>query len=101
MATGSIGISSYTRTDATREAVELALNVLYRLRTDGIGSDMLKSAQNYILGRFPTELETASQLAAQFAMLELYGLGRGYVEFGRLDDDPPGESLFVLRKSLS
>jgi predicted Zn-dependent peptidase len=80
IATGSIGISSYTRTDATREAVELALNVLYRLRTDGIGGDMLKSAQNYILGSFPTELETANQLAAQFAMLELYGLGRDYVD---------------------
>jgi len=80
MATGSIGMTSFTRSEATREAVELALNVLYRLRTDGIGGEMLRSAQNYILGRFPTRLETASQLAAQFAMLELYGLGRDYVD---------------------
>ena len=79
-ATGSIGISSYTRTDATAQAIDLALNVLYRLRTEGIDQDMLESARNYVLGSFPTRLETARQLAAQFAMLELYGLDAGYVD---------------------
>jgi predicted Zn-dependent peptidase len=79
-ATGSIGMTSFTQSEATREAVELALSVLYRLRTDGIGEEMLRSARNYILGLFPTRLETASQLAAQFAMLEFYGLGRDYVD---------------------
>ena len=78
--TGSVGISSYTRTDATAKAIDMALNVLYRLRTDGIGEDTLESAQNYVLGSFPTRLETARQLAAQFAMLELYGLDAGYVD---------------------
>ena len=80
MATGSIGMTSFTQSEATREAVELALSVLYRLRNDGIGEETLRSARNYILGRFPTRLETAGQLAAQFAMLELYGLGRDYVD---------------------
>lgn len=79
-ASGSVGISSYTRTDATAQAIDLALNVLYRLRTEGIDQDMLESAQNYVLGSFPTRLETARQLAAQYAMLELYGLDAGYVD---------------------
>ena len=78
--TGSIGISSYTRTDATAQAIDLALNVLYRLRTEGIDQAMLESAQNYVLGSFPTRLETARQLAAQYAMLELYGLDADYVD---------------------
>jgi predicted Zn-dependent peptidase len=73
-------MTSFTQSEATREAVELALSVLYRLRNDGIGEEMLRSARNYILGLFPTRLETASQLAAQFAMLELYGVGRDYVD---------------------
>jgi predicted Zn-dependent peptidase len=79
-ATGSIGISSYTRTDATAQAIDLALNVLYRLRTEGIDQAMLESAQNYVLGSFPTRLETARQLAAQYAMLELYDLDADYVD---------------------
>ncbi len=79
-ATGSIGISSYTRTDTTAQAIDLALNVLYRLRADGIDESMLESAQAYVLGAFPTQLETARQLAAQFAMLELYGLETSYVD---------------------
>jgi hypothetical protein len=47
---------------------------------DRLDQDMLEAAQNYVLGSFPTRLETARQLAAQFAMLELYGLDAGYVD---------------------
>ncbi len=93
-ATGSVGISSYTRTDATAQAIDLALNVLYRLRTEGIGEDMLLSARNYVLGSFPTRLETARQLAAQYAMLELYGLDTSYVDnYGEAIDGVTVESL--------
>jgi predicted Zn-dependent peptidase len=73
---GSVAIVSYTRTDATVEAIDMALGVLGRLRDRGIDADMIDSAQNYILGQFPTALETAEQLGAQLAALEAYGLGR-------------------------
>ena len=77
---GSIAISSFTRTDATVEAIDMALGVLAQLRDGGIGDEMRTSAQNYVLGQFPTSLETASQLAAQFALLDNYGLGTEYVD---------------------
>lgn len=77
---GSVGISSYTRTDATVEAIDLALDVLDSFRMSGLDGDAVASAQNYILGQFPTQLETATQLAAEFATLEFYGLDRAYVE---------------------
>lgn len=79
-APGSVGIRSYTRTDATVEAIDMALGVLERLRTDGIEEAMLESAQNYLRGLFPTDLETAAQLAASFAELEFYGLERSFVD---------------------
>ena len=41
---------------------------------------MLESAQNYLRGLFPTDLETAAQLAASFAELEFYGLERSFVD---------------------
>ena len=77
---GSVGISSYTRTDATVEAIDMALDVLDAFRSTGLTADALASAQNYILGQFPTALETATQLAGEFALLEFYGLGRSYID---------------------
>ena len=77
---GSLGISSFTRTDASVEAIDMALDVLDTLGNDGIDEDMLRSARNYVLGLFPMRFETARQLARQFAMLEFYALGNDYVD---------------------
>ncbi len=91
---GSVGISSYTGTDATVEAIDMALDVLDSLRMSGLAVDAIASAQNYILGQFPTRLETATQLAAEFASLEFYGLGRAYIEgYGQAIMDVTPESV--------
>ena len=76
---GSVVISSFTETGTTSEAIDLALEVLDELRDSGIDEDTIDSARNYIMGQFPVRLETASQLAAQFAMLERYGLDMAFV----------------------
>ena len=76
---GSVAITSYTRTDATVEAIDMALGVLGQLRDGSVGPDTLESARNYILGQFPTELETAEQIGGRLAELEAYGLDVGYV----------------------
>ena len=76
---GSVAITSYTRTDATVEAIDMALGVLGQLRDGSVGPEMLESASNYILGQFPTELETAEQIGGRLAELEAYGLDVGYV----------------------
>lgn len=78
--TGTVAIRSYTRTEATVEAIDMAVNLLGRLHDRTFEPDMLLSAQNYLLGQFPTSLETAAQLATQFAVLEFYGLGRDSVD---------------------
>ena len=80
---GSVVISSFTETSTTVEAIDLALDVLEQLRDSGLDDDMVLSARNYIMGQFPPRLETASQIAAQFAMLEHYGLDIAYInEYG-------------------
>ena len=58
----------------------MAIDILAALKANGIGDEMLDSARNYILGQFPTRLETAAQLAAQFATLESYGLDLSHVD---------------------
>lgn len=77
---GTVAITSFTATDTTAEAVDLALEVLATLHREPVPADVLDSARNYMLGQFPTALETAPQLAGILAQLEQYGLGRGYVD---------------------
>ncbi len=76
---GSVVINTFTETSTTTEAIDMALELLEKLRDSGIGAEMLESARNYVMGQFPPRLETAAQLASQLAMLELYGLDSAYV----------------------
>jgi predicted Zn-dependent peptidase len=57
----------------------MALDVLGRLHQDGVDKETLDSARNYILGQFPTALETAAQLGSQLAALEAFGLDVAYI----------------------
>ena len=77
---GSVGISSYTETSTSFEAIDMALGILGQLHDTGLSVEMIDSARNYVLGQFPTRLETAAQLATQFAILEIYGLGTDYID---------------------
>jgi zinc protease len=76
---GSIAITSFTPTESTVEAIDMALGVLGRLHEFGVDEETLESARNYILGRFPTALETAAQLGSQLAALEAFGLDVSYI----------------------
>jgi predicted Zn-dependent peptidase len=77
---GYVSIASYTRTEATVQAIDLALATLARLRESGLDADQLASAKQYVLGQYPLELETAEQLAGQVALVEFYGVGRAYID---------------------
>lgn len=86
--TGSIYISTYTRTDTTEKAIDMAIEVLKKLSEQGIDAAQLASAKAYIKGGFPTQrLETADQLANVLGDLELYGLNKGEIDdyFSRID----------------
>ena len=76
---GSLAIVSYTPTETTFEALDMALGVLGRLHATGVDEEALASARNYILGQFPTALETAAQLGRQLAALAAFGLDVGYI----------------------
>jgi len=86
--TGAIVISSYTQTDTTVQAMDLALDVLKRFGDKGLDAGQLDSVKAYVKGGFPTRtLETSDQLADVLADLELYGLGRDEIDefFPRID----------------
>ena len=71
---GPVAISSYTKTESTAQALDLALEVLERYRTEGLDAPTLASAKAYVLGQFPATLETGPQLAGKLAELAYFGL---------------------------
>ncbi len=98
---GTIRISSYTKTETTVQAIDMALQVLRRLREKGIDATMLASAKSYVKGTFPTgNLETDSQLAAVLGDLRLFQLGNGEIDdlFPRFDAVTPERATALARR---
>jgi zinc protease len=85
---GGIVITTYTKTDTTEKAIDMALDVLKQLGEKGITAEQLTSVKAYIKGTFPTQqLETTDQLSNVLADMELYGLGKDEIDdfFSRID----------------
>ncbi len=77
---GEFAIESFTVTENTTRAVDLALETLARLKREGVAAPMLQSGRAYVLGQFPLGFETASQWSGTLADLEFFGLDRRYIE---------------------
>jgi zinc protease len=85
---GRITISTFTATENTAKALDMAMDLLKRLAEKGITAEQLASAKTYIKGTYPSEqLETADQLADVIGEIELFDLNRGEVDdlFARID----------------
>jgi len=96
-APGSVAIVSYTKTESTVEAIDLALSLLDRLHTTGFDPALITSGKNYILGQFPPRLETAVRLADQYAALETWGLDLSYVnDYGDAVAAASGEAIAAV-----
>ena len=98
---GSVAMISYTKTESTIEAIDLALSLLAKLRAEGVADDLILSGKNYILGQFAPDFETSEQLAGEFAMLEGYGLDESYVNnYGSAIAEADGEAIRDVIKQV-
>jgi predicted Zn-dependent peptidase len=85
---GAITISTYTRTETTEKAMDLALDVMKGMAAKGITAEQLSSVKAYVKGTYPRQaLETSDQLANVLGDIEIFGLNRGEVDdlFSRID----------------
>lgn len=71
---GPVAITSFTKTESTQRAVDLALETLERFRSTGLDSLTMNSVQSYITGLHPTGLETSDQIASSLVGLAHAGL---------------------------
>lgn len=77
---GDAAISSFTATETTREAIDLALAQLARLHEEGLSEADLASAKAYLRGQLPYQYETATSIAQQLAQMRFYGIDRSHVD---------------------
>lgn len=100
---GAVRISSYTKTETTVAAIDMALDVLRKLNTSGVKKEQLDSARASVKGAFPTRhLETSGQLADELGEIELFGLNRGEVDdfFSSLDAVTPERANAAIHEYL-
>jgi predicted Zn-dependent peptidase len=97
---GPFAIYSFTRNETTGKAIDMALDVLKKLHTDGVSAEHLASAKSYIKGQFPPSIETSGQLARLIARHEFLGLDDTEVnQFEeRIDAVTPEKTKEVIAK---
>jgi predicted Zn-dependent peptidase len=76
---GTFYAYSFTATENTVEAIDIALQVLDRLHKEGVDQETLTSAKNYIKGQFPPDYETSGALADLLTTMFFYGLDDSYI----------------------
>lgn len=76
---GVFKISTFTKSETTKDAIDLALKTYARLWEKGIDQATLDSAKAYVKGQFPPKFETSGQLAALLSDMYLYGFDDSYI----------------------
>jgi len=94
-------IATFTKSETTVEAIDLALKVLDGFVKNGIDAAGLESAKNYIKGMYPTQtLETHGQIATVLGDLAVFDLNRGEVDdlFSSIDAVTVERANAAIRK---
>jgi zinc protease len=76
---GSFYISSFTRTETTIEAIDVAIEILEKLHKEGVDEKTLLSAKNYVKGQYPPNYETAGDLASLLTDMFVYGFDESFI----------------------
>jgi zinc protease len=77
---GVFGITTFTKTEKTREIIDVSLAEVAKVREGGIPAAELKKAQRYLAGLYPLRTETNESVAAVISDIRIHGLGDDWVE---------------------
>jgi zinc protease len=78
--TGSLMASTFTRTEATMDAVRLVMNLLQGMSKGDLKPEELSFAKDYLMGVYPIQTETPEQVANRVLTVAHYGLPADYNE---------------------
>jgi len=68
------------RTEVTDSALTELMGELNRITKEPVSDAELTTAKSYLVGNFPTTIETPGQIAAQIGQVKLLGLDKSYLE---------------------
>jgi predicted Zn-dependent peptidase len=77
---GTFDAGANCRTEVTDSALTEMLAQIDRIVKEPVSEADLASAKSYLVGNFPTTIETPSQIAAQIGQVKLLGLDKSYLE---------------------
>ena len=76
--TGSLVVSTFTRTEATVEATKLVMDILTGMSQGEISQKELDFARDYLAGVYPIASETAEQVTDRVLTVAAFGLPEDY-----------------------
>lgn len=77
---GTFSATANCRTEVTDSALTAILGHIKRIASEPVTDAELEGAKSYLVGNFPTTIETPAQIAAQIAQVKLLGLDKSYLE---------------------
>jgi len=77
---GYFQASVAVRTEVTDSALVELMKELKRITEEKVTAEELDHAKSYLVGNFPTTIETPNQIASQIVRVKLLGLGKEYLE---------------------
>jgi zinc protease len=77
---GIYAITTFTKTQSTREIIDVALGEVAKVREKGLKPKELSSAQTYLAGLYPLRTETNESIAAGIVDIRLHDLRDDWVE---------------------
>jgi len=77
---GTFSADASCRTDVTDSTLVAMLANIKRITSEPVTDAELDGAKSYLVGNFPTTIETPAQIAAQIGQVKLLGLDKSYLE---------------------
>jgi zinc protease len=80
LAGGMFAVSTFTKTQATREILDVTLGEIAKMRAKGPTAVELATAKSYVNALYPARVETNEGISGSLAEIAVYGLSADYVE---------------------
>jgi zinc protease len=77
---GTFSADASCRTDVTDSTLVAMLANIKRIASEPVTDAEIDGAKSYLVGNFPTTIETPAQIAAQIGQVKLLGLDKSYLE---------------------
>lgn len=77
---GPYVIDTFTKNASVLQAIQESIKLVKKYQEEGPSDKELQDAKSYLVGSYPLNFETPSQMAGQLLSIELYGLGSDYIE---------------------